>query len=265
MIHRNERAMRARRKLWLRIIMCCTLVFACAAAADFIGFSALGRGAELRSYDLCFKIRGPLPVSPRAPVSILAIDEESLSRIPNPLILWQHEYARIIDNLAAQGAGVVGIDFIFSDVSRFDPEGQRELGRAVLQAGVAGVPASLVVRELNEYLTEMVAVIQKHNGMVDKFLGDGIMAIFGTPVEDPDAAFNGVRAALGMMAALRGLNDRFVKRGVQPLSIGIGIHRGEAVVGNIGSPQKMEYTAIGDAVNVASRIEGSLERSRPRC
>jgi adenylate cyclase len=81
------------------------------------------------------------------------------------------------------------------------------------------------------------------------------MAVFGAPIKDPDAAPHCVQAAVEMFMAVNELNKQFSVRGVAPISIGIGIHTGEAVVGNIGSSQKMEYTAIGDAVNVASRIE----------
>ncbi len=550
----------------------CTLIFACAALGDLIGYSSLGRLAELRTYDLRFKLRGSPPGVDAVPITILAVDEETLSRITTPMILWQKEFAEVIGQLAAHHAGVVGIDFIFSDITKFDPEGQRALGEALLQAGISGVPLVLayrvrangveqpsfttrlaamaaghtlafanlttdfddfvrrqqlftvgedkkespglayaiaerfaqkygrnfvtpgpesrtllinfkapdsyrqvsfakaldaaekgdgsffdrnfmdrivlvgrvggpgdedlhstphyywgerarstgnvrtpgveihanaietllrgnglrqlsparqravvlllvlmvallcyrlspmlapalsallvagyllascvwlfragwwmpivspvagavmvlgaaeiadyvlegrekrrlrdlfkryvddqviekilqapealalqgerkqitvlfsdirnfstrsenlpavtIVRELNEYLSEMVTVIQKNHGMVDKFIGDGIMAVFGTPIDDTDAAMNGVCAALGMTEALAKLNERFDRRGVKPLAIGIGIHTGEAVVGNVGSPAKMDYTAIGDTVNVASRIEG---------
>ncbi len=555
-----------------RIPVYCILVLACTIAADFLGSTSLGNWAELRTYDLRFKLRGPLPVPASAPVTILAIDDEALANIPDPLMFWHKEFALVLDRLYKHQASVIGIDFIFADISGFDPEGQRSLGEVLLLAGAEGVPvvlayqvrsrgvdqppeflrfaataadhllafvnlttdtddfvrrqqilaleeggrvrpgfalavveayakrsgirfhrpatvdhmlninfrgpgcfrrisfakaaeaarrgdgvffenalrgqivligrigepgdedlhstpqyfmakgeggtgslrtpgieihanviatliegshlrpltraqqravtlllilavslscfrlpplpalglgaltsfgyacaaciwlfqsrwwfpvvaplsgaflmaggaeitdyifqgrekrklkelfkryvndrviekilqapealslqgerkevtilfadirdftsrsegapAEAVVAELTEYFTAVVTVIQDHNGMVDKFIGDGVMAIFGAPLEDSDAAFNCVRAALGMSVAVNNLNGRLVGRGARPLSIGIGIHTGEAVVGNIGSARKMEYTAIGDTVNLASRIEG---------
>ncbi len=113
-----------------------------------------------------------------------------------------------------------------------------------------------VVEELNEYFSDMTSEIKAHGGMVNKFIGDGIMALFGAPVPGPDDARRAVACALRMVERNADYNRRRAKRGLEPLVIGIGIHSGEAVVGNIGAPQKMEYTAIGDTVNIASRIEG---------
>ena len=555
----------------MRVLLYSLTAAACLLLSQFIGGSSLGQWAELRTYDLRFKLRGPLPEAAAAPISILAIDDEALALIPEPMMFWQGVFARILDQLTANHAAVVGIDFIFSDIAKYDPEGQQALSRALLQAGgqvdvvlayqvkptgidqppealrmaalaaghvlafvnlttdsddfvrrqeilavspgknlepgfalaisqayagkyhhryfsppaagdstilinfrgpghfrrislakavlaanagdagffgenfrdkivligriggpgdedlhstpmyfsrvrgeaapartpgveihantiatllegnrlrplqpgqtrmaalllilavallcfrfsptlapvlsavvtvgyvafacfwafakdwwlpvvapCAGAALALgaleildfvregrekkrlrelfrryvnneviekilqapdalalqgqrreitvlfadiknftarsesitpetLVRDLTEYFTAMVRVIQSHNGMVDKFIGDGIMAIFGAPIEDPQSALRGVQAAKAMATALAQLNERMVARGAKPIAIGIGLHTGEAVVGNIGSDQKMEYTAIGDVVNVASRIEG---------
>ena len=113
-----------------------------------------------------------------------------------------------------------------------------------------------VVTFLNRYLPLMVNAIQGRGGMVDKFMGDGIMAVFGAPLEDRACALNAVKAAQGMLKKLAALNCQLESEGNPPVRIGIGIHSGDAVVGNIGCPSKMEYTAIGDVVNTASRIEG---------
>ena len=121
------------------------------------------------------------------------------------------------------------------------------------------MPPESLVRDLNHYLTAMVKAIQSNNGMIDKFIGDGIMALFGVPLDDPKHTLNAVEAAKAMLDALDRLNRTIVEEGGEPIAIGIGIHSGEAVVGNIGSPEKMEYTAIGDVVNTAARIE-SLTR-----
>jgi adenylate cyclase len=119
-----------------------------------------------------------------------------------------------------------------------------------------------VVRLLNQYFGAVVGLIQARGGIVNSLMGDGIMAIFGAPIADPDAALHAVEAAQAMMRTLGTVNERLKDQGFQPIAIGIGINAGEAIIGNMGSPEKMEYTAIGDVVNTASRIEGKT-RSIP--
>lgn len=114
----------------------------------------------------------------------------------------------------------------------------------------------LVVKKLNEYFTAMTEVIFHHGGTIDKFLGDGILAVFGAPVPMSDHARGGVLAAQEMQGALVKLNQRWVQQGHDELKMGIGLHTGEVLVGNVGSPERMEYTVIGDPVNLTSRIEG---------
>lgn len=98
---------------------------------------------------------------------------------------------------------------------------------------------------------------------MDKFIGDAIMAEFGAPLHVPDHAARALRAALGLRDVAGEMHDwmqtRFAGRNLPPFAIGVGVHSGRAVVGNIGAPERMEYTAIGDTVNLASRLEGSTK------
>jgi adenylate cyclase len=113
---------------------------------------------------------------------------------------------------------------------------------------------------LNEYFTEMVDVIFQHGGVLDKYMGDGIMALFGAPLVGPNDADNALAVADAMMERLAGLNVRRIAGGHAPLDIGIGFSTGPTVVGNIGSVRRLDYTVIGDTVNLASRLEGATKQ-----
>jgi adenylate cyclase len=115
--------------------------------------------------------------------------------------------------------------------------------------------AQALVALLNEYFTDMVEIVLDEGGVVDKYIGDAIMAVYGGTAPGPDDALHAVRSAVRMRGALVKLNERLVARGLEPLRIGIGVHSGIVVAGNIGSDQHMSYTVIGDAVNLASRLE----------
>lgn len=113
-----------------------------------------------------------------------------------------------------------------------------------------------VVKMLNIYLTRINTEIEKHKGVVDKYIGDAVMALFGAPLKDSNAASNAIGAGLAMVKAARELNTIFLAQGIPELKIGVGIHTDIVLAGNMGSASRMNYTVIGDGVNLASRLEG---------
>src|ERR1035437_181128 len=116
-----------------------------------------------------------------------------------------------------------------------------------------------VVSLLNEYFDKMIDAIFRYKGTLNKFLGDGFMAMFGAPADDPYQEEHAIRAALEMQKGVKELREKFQRYHVPDFRIGIGINTGVAVVGNIGCNQRMEYTAIGDTVNTASRLEAKTK------
>lgn len=116
-----------------------------------------------------------------------------------------------------------------------------------------------VVAMLNEYFAVMVGIINKHGGVVDKFIGDAIMAIWGAPKGSDRDPHNALRACIEMRRGLEKLNEARIARGEPALMIGMGLHAGTAISGTIGSDERMEYTVIGNTVNTASRIEASTK------
>jgi adenylate cyclase len=110
---------------------------------------------------------------------------------------------------------------------------------------------------LNEYLTVMTDVVFKYDGTLDKYMGDALMAIYGAPLEQPDHAYRACASAIEMLEELGKLNEKWIQEGKKPLDIGIGINTGTMMVGNMGSEQRFDYTVMGDAVNLGSRLEGA--------
>ncbi|NLN26919.1 MAG: adenylate/guanylate cyclase domain-containing protein, partial [Firmicutes bacterium] len=142
-----------------------------------------------------------------------------------------------------------------------DVEAGRRMEVTILFADVRGFTAFAeqaspedVVRCLDKYLQVMADSILAHGGMLDKYVGDSVMAVFGAPLPRPDHAQAALAAALDIRRRVAAIGEHEDHPGAA-LEVGIGIHSGEAVVGSIGSPLRREFTAIGDAVNVASRLE----------
>jgi class 3 adenylate cyclase len=167
-------------------------------------------------------------------------------------------------------------DYIRSTFSRYlDPilvnevlSGRHELGGGEIEASVMfadirgfthlseTLDAQAVVTLLNNYFEEMVQEITFYNGIPDKFLGDGLLAVWGVPGGTVDHGLKACQAAIAMLKRLELINEKRIAMKLSPINIGIGIHSGKLIAGNIGSKKKMEYTVIGDTVNTSSRIEG---------
>ncbi|MBS4097024.1 MAG: GAF domain-containing protein [Sulfuricella sp.] len=158
----------------------------------------------------------------------------------------------IADRLVASGAEILGgqnveCTVMFSDVRGFTTLTE-QLG------------AQATVSLLNEYFTLMVDCIQKEEGMLDKFIGDAIMAAFGIPVAHEDDADRAVRAAISMIRVLFGWNKQRAAEAKLPVDIGVGLNTDTVVSGNIGSKKRMDFTIIGDGVNLASRLESACKQ-----
>jgi len=119
-----------------------------------------------------------------------------------------------------------------------------------------GLPPEELGSFINKYLTQMTKIILEHKGTIDKFIGDAIMAFWNAPLSEKDHSLLACTSSIAQLKALKELNKKFTEKNLPTLVIGCGIHTGEAVVGNFGSEDRFDYTALGDTVNIASRLEG---------
>jgi adenylate cyclase len=152
----------------------------------------------------------------------------------------------IRDEILAGRVGLEGeqreVTILFADLRDFTP-------------WVEATEPREVVRELNRYFGEMEAAVREHGGLVLQFIGDEIEAVFGAPIPAADHARRAVRAALDMRAALERFNAARMAAGKPPLRHGIGVHTGTVLAGSIGGADRLSYALVGDAVNLASRIQ----------
>jgi len=138
------------------------------------------------------------------------------------------------------------VTVLFCDVRGFTPMSER-------------LAPEEVVLLLNDFYTLMIETTFKYDGTLDKFLGDAVMAVFGAPMAHPDHSARAIRTALAMQEGITGLNERRVRDGKEAISVGIGVSAGEAVAGTVGTEDRMEYTVIGDSVNLAARLESNAK------
>ncbi len=166
-------------------------------------------------------------------------------------LFGRHTSPEVVEILMSQkkllGGSRQEVTILFSDIRNFTQMSEK-------------MEPEQVVALLNRYLDVMVGAIHDHNGRIDKFIGDGILAVFGFPVQDPDHVKNAVRATLAMRAGLTELNFALQREGKAALAMGAGLQTGPVVAGSIGSKDRLEYTVIGDTVNTASRIEGLTKK-----
>jgi adenylate cyclase len=159
----------------------------------------------------------------------------------------QYVSPEVMDQVLRTGAALGGevrtVTMLMSDLRGFTTLSER-------------LPPQVVSEMMNEYFTAMVDVILAHCGLVQDFIGDAIMAVYGSPLDDPQHCWHAVRTAVGMHAALEALNRRWEAEGRAPLAMGIAIHTGEVFAGTLGAPRKKKYAVLGDTVNLTSRIEG---------
>jgi len=149
-------------------------------------------------------------------------------------------------SLLKLGGETRNMTFLFSDIRGFTPISEKYKGN----------PEGLT-KLINRFLTRMTDVIIANGGTIDKFMGDCIMAFWNAPIDNPKHREMAIKSAIEMQVALKELNIRLVAEGLPQINIGIGINTGEALVGNMGSEQRFDYSVIGDAVNLASRLESS--------
>jgi len=199
---------------------------------------------------------------------VTAIATQSAVAVENARLLQKVEQTAVARENLSRYLGPELVEAVMNGETDFATEGSTKTA-TILFADIRGftslserIPPQLVVKLLNEYFEIMVDIILDRGGVVDKFVGDEIMAVWGVPEAGDDDAFDAVSAAIKMQQALCMYNEERARMDEEPIYMGIGINTGQVVAGNLGSSKRMQFTVIGDAVNLASRLEGLTEREQ---
>ena len=191
----------------------------------------------------------PLAAADGAPLGCTIIIDDITQEKRLRATMARYMTAEVAEQVLAAGESALGgrlqmATILFSDIKGFTGIAER-LG------------PQQTVSMLNEYFSEMVEIVFEHHGILDKFIGDAVMAVFGTPFASPQDADNAVKVAIRMQHALAEFNARQTAAGKPCFEVRIGINSGDVVAGNIGSTRRMDYTVVGDGVNVAARLESA--------
>jgi adenylate cyclase len=211
------------------------LSLALIAAMAALSYEAYGRG-----YWLDF-------IAPVAAMKLYRQGSDHLARRRLTAAFGQYVSKEVLERVLRDGARLGGdvrtVSVLMSDVRGFTTLAER-------------LAPAQISETMNEYFTAMVDVILAHRGMVNDFIGDGILAVYGAPVDDAEHAWHAVETAIEMQTALRGLNARWELEGRPRLAMGVAVNTGEVFAGNMGAPRKKKYSVLGDTVNSVARIEG---------
>jgi len=203
-------------------------------------FVALSYEAYSRGYWLDF-------IAPLAIMKFYRQGSNYLARRRLNSAFGQYVSKEVLERVLREGARLGGevrtVSVLMSDVRGFTTLSER-------------LPPFTISEIMNEYFTAMVHVIMRHRGLVNDFIGDGILAIYAAPLDDPDHAWHAVQTALGMQEALVELNRTWAARGAPTLAMGVAINTGDVFAGNMGSPKRKKYSVLGDTVNTVARMEG---------
>ena len=198
-----------------------------------------------------------VPVTSRDEIGDLTVSFNQMAKSLREKEMIKHAFSRyvareVVDEILKDPGHLVlrgerrDVTVLFCDMRGFTPLAER-------------LPPEEVVAALNEFYSLMIDTTFKHDGTLDKFLGDAVMAVFGAPVPHPDHCIRAVRTALAMQLGIAELSMKRMLQGKDPIAIGIGISAGDAVAGTVGTENRMEYTVIGDKVNLAARLEANAK------